>query len=243
MERLRTAVINQVRRDPFLGSKEVAFVQIFKNASCTTSSERPGSPRTRMATAYASPAYRSYSSNSASWLPAARTTASSASGRPSVAIGSRTFQHAQFGFNVRPACRQLANGRLLRRRDRPFLVVDEPPRPLRVLPPALACCVQRLRHELYPGQAGQLADLLVQRQQILFALLVVEQVQRERVDLLLRLHALADRHPEPIAHPPLNTLRLFVSRQPLLGRVEVEGVVPALVCHDPAELVFENRVA
>src|SRR5260370_796393 len=243
MERLRTAVINQVRRDPFLGSKEVAFVQIFKNASCTTSSERPGSPRTRMATAYASPAYRSYSSSSASWLPAASTTASSASGRPSVAIGSRTFQHAHVGFDVRPACRQLADGRLLRRRDRPFLVVDEPPRPLRVLAPALACRVERPGHELYPGQAGQLADLFVQRQQILFALLVVEQVERERVNLLLRLHALADRDPEPIQHPAINTLRLFISRQPLLGRVEVERVVPALVFDDPVEQGFENRVA
>src|SRR5258708_24595672 len=174
-----------------------------------------------MATAYASPAYRSYSSNSASWLPAARTTASSASGRPSVAIGSRTFQHAQFGFKVRPACRQLADGRLLRRRDRPFLVVDEPPRPLRVLAPALPCRVQRLGHELYPRQAGQLPDLLIQREQILFPLLVVEQVQREGVDLLLRLHALADGHPEPIEHPAINTLRLFISCHPLLGRVQV----------------------
>src|SRR5258706_11438698 len=242
MERLRTAVINQVRSEPFLGSKEVALVHIFKNASCTTSSERPGSPRTRMATAYASPAYRSYSSNSASWLPAARTTASSASGRPSVAMGSRTFQHAQFGFNVRPACRQLADGRLLRRRDRPFLVVDEPPCPLRILAPPLACRVQRLRHELYPSQAGQLADLLIQREQILFALLVVEQVQRERVDLLLRLHALADRHPEPIQHPPIDALRLFIARQPLLGRVEVEGVMAPLVFDDPVEQVFQNRV-
>src|SRR5713101_6335545 len=182
-----------------------------------------------MATAYASPAYRSYSSNSASWLPAARTTASSASGRPSVAIGSCTFQHAHFGFNRRPACRQLADGRLLRRCDRPFLVVDEPPRPVGVLAPPLARGVERLGHELYPGQARQLADLFVQRQQILVA-------------LLLRLHALADRDPEPIQHPAINTLRLFISRQPLFGRVEVEGVVAALVFDDPVEQVFENRV-
>src|SRR2546425_5884298 len=101
-----------------------------------------------MATAYASPAYRSYSSNSASWLPAAKTTASSASGSPSVAIGSCPFQQTQCGFAVRPAGRQLAYRRLLRRRDRPSLVVDEPPRPLRVLAAALARRVERPGHEL-----------------------------------------------------------------------------------------------
>src|SRR4029077_4536430 len=120
------------------------------------------------------PAYRSYSSSSASWLPAAKTTASSASGSPSVPIGSLTVQYAQCGFAAHPASRQLPDRRLLRRRNRPFLVVDEPPRPLRVLAPALARRVERLRHELDPGQAWQLADLLVQHEQILLTLLVIE---------------------------------------------------------------------
>src|SRR5258708_38929116 len=114
-----------------------------------------------MATAYASPAYRSYSSNSASWLPAARTTASSASGSPSVAIGSRTFQHAQFGFTVRPAGRQLADWRPLRRRGRPFLAFDEAPRPNRGLAPPRRWRVGPPGHEPYSRQAPHRADLLL----------------------------------------------------------------------------------
>src|SRR2546428_2914145 len=147
MERLRTAVISQVRREPFLGSKPAALVQIFKNASCTTSSARPGSPSTRMATAYERPAYRSYSSKSASWLPAARTTASSASARPSVAIGSNDLERVN--GRVAAACSaggQLTDRGLLRGGDRPFFFLDEPGGPVRIRAPAVASRVDRPGH-------------------------------------------------------------------------------------------------
>src|SRR5713226_7113892 len=243
MERLRTAVISQVRSDPFLGSKPAALVQIFKKASCTTSSARPGSPSTRMATAYERPAYRSYSSKSASWLPAARTTASSASARPSVAIGSHDLERVSGRVAAaRPAGGQLTDRGLLRGRDRPLFFLDEPGGPVRILSPAVAGRVERHGHELDPGQAGELADLLVEGEQLFLSLLIIKQVQGERVNLLLRLHSLADWYPDPVEHPAVDPLRLLVVGEPFLGRVEVEGEMPPLILDDPPEQVPQHGV-
>src|SRR5260370_18624108 len=189
MERLGEAGIRHVRSDPFLASKPAALVQIFKKASCTTSAARPGSPSTRMATAYERPAYRSYSSKRASSLPAARTTASSESARPSVAMGSHDLERVRGrGAAARPAGGQLSNWGFLRRGDPPLVVVDPPVRPFGIPAAAVASRVERPGHELDPGQAGELADLLVEGEQLFLSLLIIKQVQGERVNLLLRLH-------------------------------------------------------
>src|SRR5260370_24571614 len=242
MDRLRTAVISHVRSDPFLASKPAALVQIFKKASCTTSSARPGSPSTRMATAYERPAYRSYSSKRASSLPAARTTASSEAARPAVAMGSHDLERVRGRVAARPAGGQLSNWGFLGRGDRPLFVVDQPVRPFWIPAAAVASRVQRPGHELDPGQAGELADILVEGEQLFLSLLIIKQVQGERVNLLLRLDPLADGHPDPVEHPAIHALRLLVAREPFLGGVEIEGEMTPLVLDDPPEQVRQHRV-
>src|SRR5713101_5844939 len=242
IERLRTAVISQVRSDPFLGSKPAALVQIFKKASCTTSSARPGSPRTLMATAYERPAYLSYSSKRASSLPAARTTASSASARPSVAIGSHDLERVRRVDAGCPAGGQLTDWGLFRGRDRPLFAVDEPRCPLWIPDPAIAGRIKRFGHELDPRQAGELADLLVEGEQLFLSLLIIKQVQSERVNLFLRLHSLADWYPDPVEHPAIDPLGFLVVGEPFLGGVEVEGKMAPLILDDPPEQVPQHRV-
>src|SRR6202022_4793016 len=111
---------------------------------------------------------------------------------------------------MRPARGQLADRRLLRRCDRPLLVLDEPERPFRVLAPALARRIQRPGHELDVGQAGEPADLLVDAEELFLTLLVVEQVQAQGMDLLLRLDPLPHRHPYAVEHPAVDSLGLLV---------------------------------
>src|SRR4029079_17904941 len=154
----------QVRRDPRRASNEAARFHTFKKASCTASSARPGSPRTRSATPYASPAYRSYSPASASCPPAARAEARSASASLSPVIGSAALEQPDGDVGRRVlAAGQGANRRMPRSPDRPLLVLDQPPGPAGVLPDALTRRVQSLRHQLDAGKPGQLADLLVER--------------------------------------------------------------------------------
>src|ERR1700680_4001982 len=129
-----------------------------------------------------------------------------------------------------------------RRCDRPRFGVDQPPRPFGVLARAFAGTVECLRHQLDAGEPWQLADLVVEVDELLLALLVIEQVKGERVDLLLRLDALADWNPYAVQHPPVHSLGFLVAREPLLGGVEVEGEVTPLVFDDAAEQVLEHRV-
>src|SRR6185312_6044715 len=155
--------MSQARRDPRRASNEAARFHTFKKASCTASSARPGSPRTRSATPYASPPYRSYSSASASCLPAARADARSASASFSPVIGSAALEQPDRDVGrCLPAARQGSNGRMPRSSDRPLLVLDQPPGPAWVLPNALPRRVEGLRHELDARKPGQLADLLVE---------------------------------------------------------------------------------
>src|SRR5207247_8587166 len=117
----------------------------------------------------------------------------------------------------RASRRELTDHRTPGRLDRPSFVLDHAVRPARVLADALPRRVERFRHQLDAGEAGQLADPGVDLEKLLLSLLIVEQIERQRIDLLLLLDALTDRDPHPVEHPAVALPCALVAAEPLLG--------------------------